>query len=264
MTKFAGRRAAILLLTSGVRLACAQSNAPWDGAYGGILLGGANPNACSTATLSGAMLGPASPTTLSSCPGSGIVGGLQFGENYQTKRLVWGVGADVDFWDAKDTASTLKFTGAAPPAGTYGYAGKFSPKEFAILGGRIGYAGDIFLPYVRAGAVITTGARDSTVNYLPTGAVSPVASFNGGKNFASTGWAAGGGADIGLNGAWSITAEYLHVSLGKGADSTTTCEGTAAACAAFAGISVESTHHEFTANMFRIGINYWFDYWSKP
>ncbi len=56
----------------------------------------------------------------------------------------------------------------------------------------------------------------------------PNASFGEGKNFASTGWAAGGGAEIGLNGAWSITAEYLHVSLGKGSSSTAACAGTAA------------------------------------
>ena len=99
--------------------------------------------------------------------------------------------------------------------------------------------------------------------YRP-GAAAPAASFDEGKNFASTGWVAGGGIEIGLNGAWSVTAEYLHMSLGKGASATTTCAGTAAACAPFAGVSLDSTHDGFTANIFRIGINYWFNYWDKP
>jgi hypothetical protein len=70
--------------------------------------------------------------------------------------------------------------------------------------------------------------------------------------------------EIGLNGAWSISAEYLHMNLGKGSSSTTTCAGAASACAAFAGISLDNTHNAFTANIFRIGVNYWFNYWDKP
>jgi opacity protein-like surface antigen len=92
--------------------------------------------------------------------------------------------------------------------------------------------------------------------------VKPVASFTGGSNFAPIGWVAGGGAEWGLNGPWSITAEYLHANLGKGAGSIASCSGPAAACAGFAGISFQSIHTSATANMFRVGINYWFGYWE--
>jgi opacity protein-like surface antigen len=111
-------------------------------------------------------------------------------------------------------------------------------------------------------AIITTGSRDSTLSYTPAGATKPTASFNAGKNFNATGWAAGAGTEIGLNGAWSITLDYLHANLGKGSNSTTTCSGSAAACAAFAGVSLDSRHGGFTSNTFRIGINYWFGYWG--
>jgi hypothetical protein len=80
------------------------------------------------------------------------VGGLQFGENFQIKRLVLGIGADLVVSEAKSDSATSQLTGAAPPPGTYSLSGKLSPKDFAIIGGRIGYGGTMFFPYVRAGA----------------------------------------------------------------------------------------------------------------
>jgi outer membrane immunogenic protein len=203
-------------------------------------------------------------TTFSRCSSGGVVGGLQFGENFQIKKLVLGLGADLVLSEAKNNSSTMDLTGAAPPPGTYSLAGKTGPRDFAIIGGRIGYGGNLVFPYVRAGAVITTGSQSSTLAYIPPGAAAPTASFGAGKNFNSTGWAAGAGAEIGLNGAWSISAEYLHMSLGQGSASTTTCAGAASACSPFAGVSLDTTHNGFTANVIRIGINYWFNYWDKP
>ncbi len=196
------------------------------------------------------------------CPNGALVGGVQVGDNFQYKRLVWGIGVDLDVRSGKNTTETLKETGTIPPAGTYALSGKLSPTGFAIVGPRIGYAGDLWLPYIRAGAVAAIGSPGSTLTFTPAGATKSTAAFSGGKNFTSTGWAAGGGTEIGLNGAWSITAEYLHVSLGKGSDSTTTCSGSPSACAAFSGISFSSHANGFSANVFRIGLNYWFGYWN--
>jgi outer membrane immunogenic protein len=263
MQKVKGSLAAVLALTSIACEASAQNASAWDGFYAGIGVGGGSTKSCSSSTLTGAGIDP-STATFSSCPSGGTVGGIQIGENFQNKRLVWGVGADFDFSTSKANNPALKFTGAAPPAGTYGSAGKFSPKDFAILGARVGYGGTLLFPYLRAGGVFSLGSQNGSLNYVPPGAPAPTASFGEGKNFASTGWAGGGGVEIGLNGAWSITAEFLHMSLGKGSSSTTTCSGAAAACAPFAGISLDTTHDSFTTNIFRIGINYWFNYWDKP
>lgn len=243
--------------------ASAQNAAAWDGFYLGASLGGLNTKVCGSSALTGMNIDPAT-STFTHCSSGGLAGGLQFGENFQIKRLVFGIGADVVISGAKSDNSTLQFTGAAPPPGTYSLSGKSSPKDFAILGGRVGYGGRLLFPYVRAGAVVTTGSQSSTLAYIPQGTATPAASFDAGKNFNSTGWAAGAGAEIGLNGAWSISAEYLHMSLGKGSSSTSTCAGAAAACSAFAGVSLDSTHNSFTANVIRIGINYWFNYWDKP
>ncbi len=122
--------------------------------------------------------------------------------------------------------------------------------------------GDLWLPYLRAGAVLAARPRDRRLTFTPTGSANSTASFSEGANFASTGWAAGMGTEIGLNGAWSITAEYLHVTLGKGADTASTCSGSPSACAAFSGLSLDTQHGGFSANVFRIGVNYWFGYWE--
>jgi opacity protein-like surface antigen len=248
------------ILTTG---AASAQNTQWDGFYLGASLGGENSKACSTSTLNGLNIDPTT-TTLSRCSSGGLVGGLQFGENFQIKRLVLGLGADLVLSEAKNDSSTLNLAGAAPPSGAYSLAGKTGPKDFAIISGRIGYGGNLIFPYLRAGAVVTTGSQSSTLVYTPTGATAPDASFGAGKNFNSTGWAAGAGAEIGLNGAWSISAEYLRINLGKGSTSATTCAGAASACLPLTGVSLDTTHNSFTANVIRIGINYWFNYWDTP
>jgi hypothetical protein len=56
--------------------------------------------------------------------------------------------------------------------------------------------------------------------------------------------------------------DYLRANFGKGSNSIATCSGSASACAAFSGISLDSSHSTVTANIFRIGVNYWFGYWE--
>jgi outer membrane immunogenic protein len=265
VTKFAIRSVAFLALALPAGLASAQSDKPWDGFYAGLGAGEASNSVCSSWTPGGATAVTGTDTAFynRSCPGgSTLIGGVEVGENFQHGHLFWGIGGDLDIWSAKSNNQLLKYTGNTPPPGTYSFFGKSSPSAFGIIAPRIGYAGHQWLPYVRGGAIFTTGSSNGMVNYIPIGAAKSTASFSGGKSFASTGWVAGGGVEYGLNGPWSITAEYLHVDLGKGSNSTATCAGTAAACAAFSGTSFDNLHTSFTSNMIRIGINYWFNYWE--
>src|SRR5258708_37411774 len=109
------------------------------------------------------------------CPSGGIVGGVQIGENFQAKRLVWGVGADLDAWSAKDNKASLKYGGAAPPPGTYAFSGKLTPHDFAIIGPRIGYAGDLWLPYLMGCVSATPGSHTRILSYTPAGATKTTA-----------------------------------------------------------------------------------------
>jgi opacity protein-like surface antigen len=255
----------LLALAAIAGVASARSDIPWDGLYIGANAGEASSSTCNSWALTGAMLNPsiASEFNNRDCSkSSALVGGVQIGENFQYRRLVLGVGADIDYWSAKNFNQSLKNPGAVPPSGTYAFSGKLSPSGFAVIGPRIGYAGDTWLPYLRVGTILTAGSHNSTLFYTPTGATKSTASFSGGKDVSTAGWVAGGGFELGLNGAWSITAEFLHANLGKGSNSTATCNGSVAVCAPFSGISFDNIHEGFSANIVRVGITYWFGYWE--
>ena len=261
--QLARRLLGLLAMLSISGAAYAQSDYAWDGVYAGFNAGEGSNNTCNSWSLNGATVDPTITDAFSNrnCPNnSTFVGGVQIGDNFQYKRLVWGFGAEFGYWSAKNHNRSLNYMGNVSPPGTYAFSGKLSPSGFGIIGPRIGYAGDHWMPYLRVGSILTGGSHNSTLSYTPAGTKIPTASFSGGKNFTSTGWVAGGGVGLVLSGPWSLSAEFLHLNLGNGSNSTTTCTGTASACAAFSGVSLDSTHNSFTANMFRIGINYWFWY----
>jgi hypothetical protein len=136
---------------------------------------------------------------------------VRLGENFQYRRLVLGIDADLDFWGAKGFNQSLKYSGAVPLPGTYRYSDKPSPDGFAVIGPRIGYAGDTWLPYIRVGTSIARGSHGSALYYTPTGAKIPTASFSGGRDFSSTGWVAGGGFDQCYNAQAAVAAGSLLV-----------------------------------------------------
>jgi outer membrane immunogenic protein len=258
---------AVLALTAGTASAVDNS---WNGAYAGFNAGQASSHTCSTWTANGASVQSATLAGLYQ-PGcashSSFLGGGQIGDNFQFNRFAWGVEAAVDFWEGGNSSTqTARFDpspapAGGPPAGTYTFSGRQTPDFLGMFTARIGYPGKQWLPYLKGGALLAGGSQDSTLSYVPEGATAATASFKGGKSFASIGWVAGGGAEFGLYGPWSIAAEYLHASLGKGSNSTAACAGTAANCAAFAAASLQNGHGSFEANLIRISINYWFDYW---
>jgi opacity protein-like surface antigen len=73
----------------------------------------------------------------------------------------------------------------------------------------------------------------------------------------------GFGIDYDIQGPWSFTAEYNYVNLGKGTNSTFTCQtakGTPpSVCNTYANFSLDNIHNSFTMNMFRVGFHYSFN-----
>jgi len=248
---------------SGV--AIAQSDKPWDGTYAGMNIGGSSDSICQSWTPTGTGVGPATVGTFSNrncANGAVVVGGFQIGDNVQYQHLLLGLGADFDVAAAASRKETLKYSGGALPVGTYAFSGKLSPDGFVTLGPRIGYAGLQALAYVTAGATLAVGPGKSQFSFTPAGSRKSVDTFDSSRNFSASGWVAGGGAEWGLNGPWSISAQYLHMSLGREGETGASCTGTASACAVFSGLSFESSHTRFSANVIRIGVNYWFGYWA--
>lgn len=268
MLNTASLGAALAVFALGAMTASAVDNT-WNGGYGGFNAGQASSHSCTTWASNGSSAESSILAGLyqPDCATHGaFVGGGQIGENFQIDRLAWGVEAAVDVWEGSRFAQSAKFDpgsapAASPPSGTYSFSGRRNPDLLGIFSARIGYAGTQWFPYLKGGGILAGGSQSNTLSYVPEGAAKASASFNGGKNFASAGWVAGAGAEIGLHGSWSIGAEYLHASLGKGSISTASCAGTTANCAAFANASLQNGHGGFEANLIRVTINYWFDYW---
>jgi outer membrane immunogenic protein len=266
--KMTARFAVLLSLTSlvGVAAADAPPNMiatatqvhDWHGFYGGINAGGIWSTTCNTWTANG----PAANTPAfenRDCPNKGtFIGGLQIGYDFQYQEWVWGFGLDYEFWSSKNRNNTLVYTGAVFPQGTYNFSGKISPNGFAILGPRVGYAVGDWLPYLRVGGVFTSGSHDVIASYTPTGAASPTASFNGGKNTKSHGFGIGGGVEYALGDSWALAFEYNYIQLGKGSNSNVNCTSSTAACNAFANLTLDSIHNNFTASAARLILNYMF------
>ena len=260
----ARRLAAALALISIAMGAWAQSDIPWNGFYAGLNAGGASSNACNEWSLadSAADAAAASAFAHANCPSGGFVGGLQIGQNFQNGHLVLGWGADLDAWAAKHGNQTWTSSGEGGPAGTYAAAGRLTPGSFGILSARVGYGARMWFPYVRGGAIVTGGAKEDGLSYTPPGATKPTAMFSGGKNYDTIGWVAGGGAEWGFNGPFSISLEYLHASLGKGSGGAAGCTGAAATCAEYSALAVQSSHDAFNSNIIRVSVSYWFNYWN--
>jgi len=266
MQSAATRSIAFLALIGTACGASARSSTPWDGGYIGLDLGDASRSSCYDWSLTSARIGFSNPGEFnnSGCSSGGsLVGGLKLGDNFQYKRFVWGVEADLDYWKAGTFRETVNQSGSGDvPAGTYAFTSRRNPDAFLYVGPRIGYGGDTWFPYVTVGGLLPIGPATSELFYTAPDAKTASASFGAARTFSSAGWAAGGGFELGLNSAWSISAEYLHANLGHGSESTTACAGVPAACAAFAAISLDSSHGALTSSIFRIGVVYYFDYWN--
>jgi outer membrane immunogenic protein len=251
--------------TAAMGVADAHDTAPWDGGYIGFNAGDSSSNACNIWAFDGRMRNSINASQVGSGDCSrarAFVGGLQIGENFQYERFVWGVGVDLDYWNSKPRNDSFNYVGPTVPSGKYSFSAGDAPSAFAIVGPRIGYAANPWMAYLRIGGMLSAGAHHSELSYTPTGATRPTASFGGSADFSTFGWVAGGGAELGLYGAWSVTLEYLHANLGKGSDSSGACNGPAAVCSAFLGVSLGTAHEGFSANIFRVGITYWLNFWD--
>src|ERR1700722_2911697 len=104
MTKLTHRLVLLVGLPFIAGVSWARTDTPWDGFYFGGNVGDASSSTCNTGALNGALINPANSSAVNfgNCSKSGaLVGGVQVGENFQSKRFVWGIGADLDFWSAK-------------------------------------------------------------------------------------------------------------------------------------------------------------------
>ncbi len=129
--------------------------------------------------------------------GSGVLGGIQAGYNYQLGAIVFGLEAD------------LATTSADAKAISHG-SGRTDQHKTSALGtvrGRVGYAFDRTLLYV-TGGLAYGNVNNSVVNTFLT-------TQNAETSGWRTGYAVGGGVETAINAHWTVKAEALYYNVGS-------------------------------------------------
>jgi outer membrane immunogenic protein len=258
--------AGAVLLSAGIAFAgdlAAHAPPPaydWAGFYAGGNLGGAFGKVdARTATIFDPMgasyFQPASPAAIAatgahSMTPAGVTGGAQAGYNRQYGGLVVGAELDIGYLGLKGSRSGHA---AYPP----GAMGSFTVNSAVSTGWlvtarpRIGWALDNWLVYVTGGLAV--GDVKGNFNFTDTNG----ATESGSLSSTRTGWAFGGGVEVGLQDRWAVKAEYLRVDLGSGSVTSANLSAPVAGGPSFPGNPF--THGvDATASLVRLGLNYRF------
>ena len=198
----------------------------------------------------------------------GVIGGGQFGYNYQLNPT-WVVGLEADLQlsdeharDSQSASTGGVFTGPGITSFTSSNVGTTFESRISWFGTARARAGVLITPTtllygtggVAFGGVKLSGDGAANINLtaciagigcIPTGGASGAFAFS--QSTTRVGWTLGGGVEGVLTGNWTWKAEYLHLDLGSVSGSVPdNFSGTA------------SWSAKFTDNIARAGVNYKF------
>jgi outer membrane immunogenic protein len=189
----------------------------WTGFYIGGQGGGGWGNSTATETNTffcpaggacGALF-PVGPFPLANTSTSGGFGGVTAGFNWQASQFVLGVEGD---WSAADINGSAACGTAAMAfnfgAGSTGTCGT-KLRDFATATGRIGWAFDRALLYVKGGGAWAQYNYTSTT--VVAGVPGPAANFNNDRS----GYTIGAGIEYAFTPNWSAKIEYQHMGFGN-------------------------------------------------
>ena len=188
------------------------------------------------------------PNTIAADP-RGLVGGVQYGSNWQYQRIVLGTESDFSFTDIR--RSQLAITNFTPAtSATITNRGEQKLPWFGTTRVRAGYAvQDNVLVYV-TGGLANGRAQESFSAIESPGGCPGTPCAQGSATKTLWGWTAGAGLEYGA-GPWSAKIEYLRYDLGTLTLHTVDPTSPGASIAA-------ST--KFAGNIVRVGVNYRFNW----
>lgn len=191
----------------------------WAGFYVGGHVGGGSAIDNDTELAPGNAPFPAG-TAISTYHASGFLGGVQGGYNWQaSNNLVLGVEGEYSWADLSGIATTVS---VVP-----GFLNGFSTtdtvklKDVALATGRLGYAANNWLFFVKGGGAWGHGSSRGN-DFLANGTFAD----NPSSNSSRTGWVVGGGIEWGFAPNWSAKIEYNHVDFGSRTVAINTTLGT--------------------------------------
>lgn len=163
----------------------------WNGVYVGANAGGAWSRSCWVFDPTG------TPTTEGCLHPSGAVAGGQIGVNWQRGNVVFGLEAAGDWAGLKNSHASLAF-----PT----FTNETRVDAIGTFTGRVGWASDAFLLYLKGGAAVVRNRYDAFLTATPA-----TLSF---ANDTRWGWVAGAGIEYAFMPNWSFAVEYNYIDTG--------------------------------------------------
>ncbi|MDW7642429.1 MAG: outer membrane beta-barrel protein [Nitrosomonadaceae bacterium] len=245
-----------LSVLSGNALADApEARHDWTGFYVGGFVGGAAGTKTNTTepVTSGGILGFYPGDNYNYRTKASVMGGGTVGYNWQLGKSPYLIGLEGEYGYLGSKGSAIDTISPGSDGshrtkigGSYGYG---------LIGGRLGYAHDRSLFYVKSGAVFTN-TKSGYTDACNTGSCGGGLLETSGKS-DNVGYAIGGGIEQALPPEWfesakhiSIKAEYLYLGIGR----TQTTSGVDGSWGTFT-----TTDHIRGMHTAKIGINYQFE-----
>jgi outer membrane immunogenic protein len=170
--------------------------------------------------------------------GSGALGGAQIGCNYQVSNWVFGIQGDYDWTSINNNVANPIFPVA------FGITDQSHIKSLASVTGRVGYAWDRFLGYVKAGGAWVQGDYSFQQNGFAVATASATQS----------GWTVGVGGEYAFLNWLTGFVEYDYYGFSSSNSGALVC--TAAVCGfatAVNGVGVKTN-----VNVLKVGLNFKF------
>lgn len=206
----------------------------WTGFYGGVNVGYSWGRQSNTFTTT--VLGVGTLVATETQNVDGVIGGVQWGYNWQLGNYVLGTESDIQA--SGQSGSTFYCFNAACTNSTLA---EHRLRWFGTARTRLGV-----LPMQQVLLYVTGGLAYGQVRSDYTSTLGGVAL--GTLSFRDTraGWTVGGGIEAALGGGWSAKVEYLYIDLGK----NTVTQVSAA------GVTQFQIDSRFTDHIARVGLNY--------
>jgi outer membrane immunogenic protein len=173
---------------------------------------------------------------------SGFLGGVQGGFNWQaSNNFVLGVEGEYSWADLTGSETTVSVVNRFVSNNTA------KTKDLALVTGRLGYAANNWLFFVKGGGAWGQGSSNGT-GFLANGTFFDTTSSGTNRS----GWVVGGGVEWGFAPSWSAKIEYNHIDFGSSTVAVNSSRGT-----------TNFVSSSETIDLVKGGINYRFN-WGGP
>jgi outer membrane immunogenic protein len=175
---------------------------------------------------------------------SGFLGGVQGGYNWQINNIVLGIEGEYTWADVSGSATTIS---TVPRFVGFSSISTSKLQDIALVTGRLGYAANNWLFYVKGGGAWGHG-KSFSFNDFANGTLFDTSSSSTDRS----GWVVGVGAEWGFAPNWSAKLEYNYIDFGSENVTLNSSNGTQS--------FVRSSE---TVNIVKAGVNYRFN-WGDP